>query len=241
METDLLSSSTALTVLPPPRKVDFVPKPPLIRVAVESPSFGADILFTESKGFKSFILSPRSSAPFPEADLVVFTGGADISPNLYKQKPLPCTYPAPSRDEFGQALHRHYAHLPKIGICRGAQLLCGLNGGSLWQDIPDHENCNHQITILKNKRNWFVNSLHHQACRLTKEMVLLAESVTPVTFAEDDKVIDTTGVKIPEAFFIPEDNALCVQFHPEYSHTPSREYFTEIFWEHFGSQFRKAT
>ena len=77
------------------------------------------------------------SVTIDEADLVVFGGGADISPELYGQEPLPQTYFDEDRDT-----HEIWAYnkcvtskIPMFGICRGAQFLHAMNGGKLWQDV----------------------------------------------------------------------------------------------------------
>ena len=222
--------------LPPPSTtseggddMDFKP----IRIALESPTDGLETLFTYKRGFDAIIVKPGDE--LPEVDMVCFSGGADIDPKLYKQKKLPKTFPSPYRDEFSFKLHKKYALLPKVGVCRGAQFLCAINGGSLWQHIgSSHNNGQHYITTADSlQRNIMVTSVHHQACRPTKHMEMLAYSANKASTVEDDKVVDTTGVSIAEAFFIPEDNALCVQFHPEYGMKSCEEYFWEIFWIKF--------
>ena len=58
-----------------------------------------------------------------EADLIQFTGGADISPELYGEPRHPKTYPNPLRDRKEELEFRKWVDKkPMVGICRGAQL-----------------------------------------------------------------------------------------------------------------------
>lgn len=97
--------------------------------------------------------------------LVVFTGGEDVSPNVYKSSPHPRTYNNPSRDAQEIALFRATLRhqIPKAGICRGAQFLCAMAGGKLVQDITGHMS-DHVLTIkaASGTREVLVNSSHHQ-------------------------------------------------------------------------------
>jgi putative glutamine amidotransferase len=69
-----------------------------------------------------------------ESSLVVFTGGTDINPRLYGERPHSHTeQPDDKRDTeekeiFEKALSMD---LPMVGICRGAQFLCAMAGGRL--------------------------------------------------------------------------------------------------------------
>lgn len=73
-------------------------------------------------------------------DGVVLTGGRDIDPARYGQVPHPRTdSPRRGRDAWEaelleQAIERD---LPFFGICRGAQLLNVVRGGTLHQHLPD--------------------------------------------------------------------------------------------------------
>ena len=73
-------------------------------------------------------------------DALVLSGGSDIAPERYRQRPDPRTAVVrPWRDDWelrllDQALDRD---LPVLGVCRGAQLLNVALGGTLDQHIPD--------------------------------------------------------------------------------------------------------
>ena len=71
-------------------------------------------------------------------DGLLLSGGADVSPSVYKEEKLPCCGEnAPARDLM-EGWCIHYAmqrRLPILGICRGMQILNCVLGGSLYQDI----------------------------------------------------------------------------------------------------------
>src|SRR3954469_15634535 len=72
-------------------------------------------------------------------DGLVFSGGADLSPELYGQEPGPQTMTRPERDAAEMLLARAAlaADLPTLGVCRGMQVLTVAAGGSLHQHLPD--------------------------------------------------------------------------------------------------------
>ena len=99
-----------------------------------------------------------------KADLVVFTGGSDISPEYYGQDHLPRTYCDPARDQFEKVVFE-YAYMKNkhiVGICRGLQFINVMLGGTLHQHIDKHGNREHCLTPFDGKE-YCVNSFHHQA------------------------------------------------------------------------------
>ena len=73
------------------------------------------------------------------ADGILFSGGDDIHPRYYGEKPLAdMTISPDERTEFETALLREAMLLrkPVLGVCLGAQLINVTLGGSLYQDIP---------------------------------------------------------------------------------------------------------
>jgi putative glutamine amidotransferase len=72
-------------------------------------------------------------------DGIVFTGGADVGPDLYGQPPHRTTRPRPERDAAELLLLRAAlaADLPVLGICRGMQLMVVNAGGDLHQHLPE--------------------------------------------------------------------------------------------------------
>jgi putative glutamine amidotransferase len=72
-------------------------------------------------------------------DGLVVVGGPDVDPSLYGQPPHPTTKSQPLRDAHDATLIRAAVGrgLPLFAICRGAQLLNVVLGGTLIQHIPD--------------------------------------------------------------------------------------------------------
>lgn len=135
-----------------------------------------------------------------KASLVQFTGGEDVNPALYGEKPHPTTYFSEERDaievhafEFAR-LHS----IPMVGICRGMQLLHVLSGGALRQHIPCHGSDHYVEDIFGNI--YWSSSIHHQCIIPNKHTDILA-------WCNDDSV--------PEAAFWSDIGAIGVQGHPE--------------------------
>ena len=93
----------------------------------------------EAAGGIAVVIPPRRQ---PDADLVqlldrldglLLSGGADLNPILIGEDPVPALHGINrERDEFELALIRlaYHRQLPMLGICRGAQLMCVVAGGS---------------------------------------------------------------------------------------------------------------
>ena len=87
---------------------------------------------------------PRASEdPEPWLDLLdglIITGGGDIDPSFYGERPDPSTTgTVPERDAFEIALARGAMErdLPLLGVCRGMQVMNVARGGTLIQHLPD--------------------------------------------------------------------------------------------------------
>lgn len=169
---------------------------------------------------------------YNEADIVVWTGGEDINPSIYFEKPLPGTYFSKDRDVDDIAMVDRALRDKKflVGICRGAQLLnCYPNNGSLWQDVDGHESCHHTIIDEITKEKWQVNSVHHQQMIMGPDGELVAytklakrkESYGQMwSYGDtkrnlDDPVTQLDDLDI-EACWYPETRSLCMQFHMEF-------------------------
>lgn len=140
---------------------------------------------------------------FDKDTIFIFHGGTDIGSGLYGEIRHPANQPTNvSRDAFEISI---YAAAQTVGafcygICRGAQLLCVLNGGKLIQHLPEvykdnHSMCNHRL----DDRPFQVNSDHHQAMIPTKEAEVLGSLNN-----------------IPEIVWYPKTRSFCVQGHPEW-------------------------
>ena len=162
-----------------------------------------------------------------EADLVVFTGGEDIDPRIYGKQAHPATYFNRRRDRdeieaFGLA---RQLGKKMIGICRGAQLLCALAGGTLVQ------NQNHPwIHYMKTKDGpqLLTNSMHHQRAfpwggnHPNFELLGWAEEgLSPYNEGVDRKD-NMQGHPEAEIVLYPNIKGLAIQGHPEMAYPPQR-------------------
>jgi len=153
-------------------------------------------------------------------DLLVLHGGTDIDPSIYKHPRLPETQMAnKARDVQEMYLVKQAIKdkKPILGICRGAQLLCALNGGSLWQHATGHHRA-HSITIYDGSEIDYATSCHHQIMNLdgTKHELLAWDSRPTKVLTLKREVIILE--KSPEVAYFPETNSLAVQPHPEWMH-----------------------
>jgi putative glutamine amidotransferase len=155
-------------------------------------------------------------------DGLVLSGGADVDPARYGAEPDPNLGPLePDRDvwEFALLDAARARDLPILAICRGAQLVNVAFGGTLRQHVEMDEGSGHPAwdsdargavhdiavqpgtvlaTLYPERRG--VNSLHHQT------IDRLGEKLAAVASADDGVV---------EAFEVPGEDILAVQWHPE--------------------------
>ena len=87
--------------------------------------------------FKKFgeVTTDWKNVHWDDVELVVFTGGADVDPSLYRETMEVRTHSDLARDLFEKMFYkacRTYV-VPMVGICRGAQFLTVMNGGKLKQ------------------------------------------------------------------------------------------------------------
>lgn len=165
-----------------------------------------------------------------DADLVMFTGGEDVDPALYGEQVGNYTYYNRKRDdkeadEFNIAKS---LGIPCIGICRGSQFLCVMNGGKLIQDVSGHESWHsirtHEFYTKANAPTYVISSTHHQMqfpYNLPKEdYILLAWSEKPLSsnyLNGDNKYMALPiGFKEAEIVWYPKTKCLAIQGHPEY-------------------------
>jgi GMP synthase-like glutamine amidotransferase len=171
-----------------------------------------------------------------EADIMLLTGGPDINPKLYGEDPHPLTrYVTNVDDRELKAVSG--CTIPIVGICRGAQLLNCLAGGSMYQHVDGHNNGHHPMSILEGKRantRIEVSSTHHQ-------MMIPGPGASVLACAEISTVRDTVvegevqtlfrgAEKDPEVLLYPKEKFLCYQPHPELFDTKHlcQIYFLEL-------------
>ena len=158
-------------------------------------------------------------------DGYLFTGGQDVSPELYNEEALEsCGRPEEKRDELESMILKHaYAdNKPVLGICRGVQLMNAVLGGTLYQDLPSqrksdichvmtppYDRAVHKANIFKDTKLFKilgeseigVNSYHHQA---VKE---ISPKLTACAAASDGLI---EALEAPDRRFF-----IGVQWHPE--------------------------
>lgn len=178
-----------------------------------------------------------------DADMVIFTGGEDINPNLYGEKADPTCYWSDRRDADELAVFERAKELGKvfIGICRGGQLLNVLNGGKMWQDVDSHTRAHAMVDLITGQEVW-TTSAHHQ-------MMIPAESgsITKVAVSapiarmkrrqgetRHNDVEDVEVLWYPGNTEAKQVTALCYQGHPEFpgnergGFVGGREYFFQL-------------
>src|SRR3990167_7491962 len=76
-----------------------------------------------------------------KVDLIVFTGGEDINPALYNEKPDGTSWwdDERDRDEINWFNYAKNNRVPMVGICRGLQFLNVMSGGKLIQNLSSEE------------------------------------------------------------------------------------------------------
>ena len=162
------------------------------------------------------------------ADLVVFTGGPDVSPVLYGEEQHASTHPHRDRDWADIRLYAYCLEkgIPMFGVCRGAQFLHVMNGGKLYQDLDSH-NSAHAIWCPVDRRTvQNASSVHHQACIRNDDMDVLAvarKSTRRIRDVSKGQNVREAGIHVDgevEAFYYKDTACLGVQGHPEYKGFP---------------------
>ena len=165
-----------------------------------------------SLGYKVIISKDITLAK--NCDILCLAGGGDINPYFYGQNNNFCNNIDTTRDLAELELVWQFIskNKPIIAICRGLQLINVYFGGSLLQDIKNHNQINdkdrtHKIICLKNgvlssgfNHKIIVNSAHHQAVdKLGKNLI-----VDSISY---DGII--------ESFYHKSLPIYAFQFHPE--------------------------
>lgn len=157
-----------------------------------------------------------------ELDGLILTGGDDVDPALYGAQAHPRTQiPNTRRDSFETTLYKHArtANVPVFAICRGAQIVNTVHGGTLHQHLPDLDSCGAHEAVTKDEfaevvvttapdsalssligTGTTVRCHHHQAIdELGADLLVSARS----------------GDGCIEALETPDASMLAVQWHPE--------------------------
>ncbi len=151
-------------------------------------------------------------------DALLLPGGGDVNPALYGQENIASDRIDDERDRRESELFRLFLQrgLPIFGVCRGAQMINVLLGGTLHQDIPGHRQDGNDelrhgsrtvdpLLLSLYGERFVVNSTHHQA------IDRLGEGLRAVQWADDGTVEAIRHETLP---------IFAVQWHPERHHEP---------------------
>lgn len=162
----------------------------------------------------------QTTGDFEQANLICFTGGADVSPHLYKDFKHPYTYSDPYRDAREQRLFNEAfaRNIPMVGICRGGQLLNVLSGGRMYQHVTGHGG-SHNIIDEATGETILVTSTHHQMIMPSENGQLIAFALNGGTreWMEGEVIKLEKSDKDNEVVWYHETRSLCFQPHPEYN------------------------
>lgn len=173
--------------------------------------------------------------------LLVFTGGEDVSPELYGEYPHKTTYSNPDRDVDELWDFHKYLHNPKAGICRGGQFLNVASGGAMWQNVDQHAlSGTHRLCDLGTGEFISVTSTHHQMMRPSEQAVWLAWARESTIYEGVGEALgnvkenpskgenifgDDVNVWDCEVVYYDHTSSLCFQPHPEYGVKSCEDYF----------------
>jgi putative glutamine amidotransferase len=159
--------------------------------------------------------------------VVFFSGGSDVSPFFYGERPARQTVEVDAaRDEQERELFHlaRVANLPMIGICRGAQFLCVMAGGRLCQHVEGHylpRDRTHGIRafdITGELLDLECSSVHHQMQLPAAGAEILAWAEPRLAggryFNGDDQPL--WPEREYEAVYYPQVRSLGIQWHPEW-------------------------
>lgn len=149
------------------------------------------------------------------ADLLCFTGGADVSPGLYGEENV-CSYTSPQRDKEEEAIFdwAYKNDVPMVGVCRGGQFLNVMNGGKMWQDVDKHAISGTHEAMCKFWGKVMVSSTHHQMMRPAESGEVLVSAGLSTYKINSDGEIDGDGNDC-EVVYYKDTKSLCYQPHPE--------------------------
>ncbi|MEK7748292.1 MAG: gamma-glutamyl-gamma-aminobutyrate hydrolase family protein [Nitrospirota bacterium] len=178
-------------------------------------------------------------------DGIIFSGGGDILPSIYKGSAHPKIYGIDvKRDQAEMALFKSAValQLPILGICRGIQMMNVALGGTLIEHISDQgsnlirhrlpgdKKCSHLVRVspdsllgkIFGEIEMEVPSFHHQALKeLAPRLVEVARA--------PDGIIE--AVEMPEHPF-----AIGVQWHPELSKDALQQKLFDAFVQSCGQR-----
>jgi len=174
-------------------------------------------------GYSSW-MEAMPESDMAKADFVLFTGGEDVSPELYSKRRHSTTSSNMERDIREMAAFRKAKALgkPLLGICRGSQFLCVMAGGSLVQH-QSHPS-RHKINVVGEPSEITVSSSHHQrqhpwGHKINWTMLGWC-NLSPFNWGEPEENLGRNDPEVEIALY-SDIKALAIQSHPEYCYPPS--------------------
>jgi putative glutamine amidotransferase len=180
--------------------------------------------------------NPELTEKIKNLDLIILTGGEDVDPESYGQETGKYTHVNKKRDSLEFELlypekisQAFIKKIPKLGICRGAQLLTVYSGGTLIQHVEGHKNNEQIIDIGVGSQKQMVKQIsiasdHHQMMfpynlnENNYELIGWSSHFQSNTYLNGRN----EEIKLPKDFLEPEivyykgTNSLCIQSHPEW-------------------------
>lgn len=187
----------------------------------------------EQKNYANWVLLPYEvvtltkipkNKELESIDLLIFTGGEDVSPSFYNETPHYTTHSNMDRDMFERTIFNmaFEFRIPMIGICRGSQFLTVMSGGKLVQNVENHAIGGTHPLFIPNQTIPLaeITSTHHQMMYPFNTLhVLLCVSKKRSSFYNMNERVTLKNFMIdeePEIVFYPETAVLAIQGHPEY-------------------------
>lgn len=172
------------------------------------------------------------------ADLVCFTGGADVTPSMYGDKQHPQTGNNPARDRAEAVIFDHCIknNIPMVGICRGAQFLNVMSGGRMYQHVTKHAiSGEHEVVDLVTGETIYVTSTHHQMMMPSPQASILATAHLGGEREWYDNEVFQRDVSTEdiEVVHYMHTSCLCFQPHPEFKpNSRMASWFFELIAKH---------
>ena len=177
---------------------------------------------------------PASEYTYEKLDLILFVGGEDVDPRTYGELPGKYTSVNLKRDDYEKRYlfyKDHCRNVPKLGICRGSQLLTVLSGGKLIQHVNNHGiGGTHPIVFRGAFKGMSaeITSTHHQMMypydlnENDYEIIATTDKYLSTTYLNGNNTETVLHKKFEECeiVYYPDTLSLCIQGHPESSNCP---------------------
>jgi len=173
--------------------------------------------------------SLRFNVTGKSVNLLFFPGGPDVSPDIYGEQKGKYTISDKKRDNIFLKIFENWYHIPKLGICGGAQFLTVASGGKLIQHVEGHNKGPHDMSVHfdgnTNPSKFKITSTHHQMMYPfnldSSKYQLLGwasrfKSLVYLDGENKQKELPNKFVE-PEIVYYPSTRSLAIQGHPEHA------------------------